>query len=831
MPHSLREDLEALLLCDRGSDTFFSDTVASERPPIPGLGDRFGAFEIRSVLGRGGMGTVFKAERVDGEMAQTVAVKVLDRSWLDPRAMERFRQERQFLAGLSHPGIARLIDGGTRSDGVAYLVLEYVAGQRIDQYCTDKQLSVRQRLRLFLPLCDAVDHAHRKLIIHRDLKPSNVLVNDEGQAKLIDFGVSKAFDVASVSGGGTQTLVLTPDFASPEQARGEEITTATDVYGLGTILYHLLTGRPPHRADGLSAVELQRAICETPPVRPSVLRPEINGDLENILLRALHPDPVRRYRSANELAEDIGRYLECRPVLATPDGLRYRVRRFVQRNTFASLAGALALLAVGAGTGVSIYQAHRAQRRFAQVREMANRFIFDFEASIRDTPGTLEARRGMASAARQYLSSLTADAGRDATLQHELAVSYYRLSQVESDAQEYDLWLQDLKTAAAILRSLHADCCGPPAKRALYVTVLDDTVRYWIDRNPKEGAPIAAEALRVARGFIAQSPGEVLAAKAMVEATLEVGVVQANLYQLQAALQSFKDALRCADELHHRLPADEEVSYQRAAIGNRLTAVLSMADQLPAARAAEGEATAILDSLILKHPENVRWRDLRIKMGISTAAILRRQSRQDPSLQPQVMPAFRAVYLMAEQNATLNPGHLEALDLDFVVTSRYAKQMRNIGKVDEALALHRSGEIILNRLAEHAGTDHRFLSLRAGNWNDQGDDLIYLKRLPDASVTLGRAADLVQQIVSKWPDDVAAFDLQIAVLVNQSQVARRIGHIAAARQTCRLAFEAARKLLALNKDEKQPISDIDDLRAEARILGVPDTIPLGIHAR
>ncbi len=429
LPAEVREELQALLDSDRGSETMLRGIVDGGRIPVTGPGERFGPFQTTALLGRGGMGAVYKAERADGELSQTVAIKVIERGWLNPRSLDRFRQERQILAGLVHPNIARLIDGGTRSDGVPYLVMEYVDGLPLDQFCDQKELKIAERLRLYLPLCDAVDSAHQQLIVHRDLKPSNVLVDASGEPKLLDFGIAKAIDQGA--GAETQTITLTPNFASPEQARGEQATTATDIYGLGGVLYFLLTGRAPHAAENLSATELQRLIAETPPVRPSSIDPALRGDLENILLKALHPEPARRYHSAREMGEDILRYLAHRPVLATPDRISYRASRFFTRHRVACAAGALAIVAAIAGTAVSLYEAHRAQQRFAQVRDLSNRFIFDFEGAIRDTPGTLAARRMVASTARQYLAQLAQDAARDPNLRRELAESYSRLARVE----------------------------------------------------------------------------------------------------------------------------------------------------------------------------------------------------------------------------------------------------------------------------------------------------------------------------------------------------------------------------------------------------------------
>lgn len=819
----IRAELQELLAADAGSETFLQRTVSTERIPEPDVGERFGPYETRQLLGQGGMGVVFLAERSDGEIEQTVAVKVVRQAWFDPGAIARFRNERQMLSGLVHANIARLLDGGTRADGVPYLVMEYVDGIGLSAYCERHGLDLAARLRLFLPLCDAVEYAHARLIIHRDLKPSNVLVTAQGEPKLLDFGIARALD--SAPGGETRTVSLTPDFASPEQVRGEQATTATDVYGLGGVLYYLLTGKPTHAVTGVSPHELQRAICETAPRPPSEIDPALKGDLENILLKALHLEPQRRYGSVQEFREDLERYLSLRPVRATRDGWAYRGRRLLQRHRFASAAVAVALLAIAAGTATALYQAHRAQQRFAQVRELANRFVFEFEASIRDTPGTLEARRNMAATARQYLASLAAEAAGDRSLQRELAESYYRLSQVESAAQENELWLDDLRKSAAILRNLRDDCCGPPAQRALYVSVLDDIVRYWIDRSPGQGLSVSAESMRVARAFYQQSPGDSLAGKAVMEATLTQGIVQSNVYRVNEARQSVEEALRWADDLRRRYPGDEELVYQRALIGNRLTGILGLLDEVEAARAAEADAIAILDPLIAKRPENVRWRNLRIRMAASSANLLRRAARRNPALAPGVDPAFRDACTLARENAQRNPGNHEALDLAYVMTARYANQLGIEHKPAAALVLHREAAEILAVLAASEPSDHRTLSLRASNWTSRGVLLAELKRWAEAASLLGQGAAQVDQIMSKWPDDVMSLGVQVTALAYLCRTERHLGDLDHARRHCRQGFAVARVLAIQKGDEKQPVENLDVLRAEARALGVADTLP------
>ena len=820
LPQTVCEELKALLHADVGAATFLAGAVDRELPEPPASGQQFGAFRTAELLGRGGMSSVFKAHRIDGEVSQTVAVKVVDLGWLDPRVLDRFHQERQFLAGLSHPNIARLIDGGTRPDGVAYVAMEYVEGERIDRYCDSHGLGIKERLRLVLPLCDAVDHAHSKLIVHRDLKPSNVLVTADGQPKLLDFGVAKALD--ATAGTQTQTIALTPNFASPEQARGEQATTATDVYGLGAVLYFLLTGRAPHQAEGLSTAALQRAICEEPPAKPSSIRPELKGDLENILLKALHTEPARRYRSARELAGDVERFLARRPVLATPDSPAYRLRRFVARNAVASAAAAIAVLAAGAGTGIALYQAHRAQQRFAQVRELANKFIFEFEASIRSTPGTLDARKKMLATARQYLANLAADSRGDASLNRELAESYYRLSEAEYATGETSAWLADLTRARDILRGLGDDRKGAPEQRALYVTVLVHLQDYWVDRDPPKAVPYSLEAMAVAQAFRQRYPDHLLAWRAWLEANMLRGATLFDTQQVSAALPYLQEAVRIADEARGKFPSEVQLVTLRVDAGNRLANVTSESGRYEEGLRANSETIAFFDPLIASRPEDPGWRDLRIKLGISRAAIMRRLARGKAAFEPQVLPAFRDVYLMAKENSARNPGSYQALDLQYVVTHRYANQLALADKPAEALPLLQEAAGVLATISARSPDDHRTLSLRVENLLGQSGYLIDMKRWPEAAAAVAQARPLMDRCEAGWPDDQTTLNDRITMLARETAIAFDTGKIAEARASCEKGLAAAVRLIRMAKDESNPVSLLPDLRLFARKLGVPD---------
>jgi serine/threonine-protein kinase len=380
----LRREVEQLLAAEAGSHARLESTIRSVAGQVqvpPAAGDRVGAYRLLRELGRGGMGTVYLAVRADDAFDKQVAIKVL-RSGRGSLDLERrFLAERQILAGFEHPNIARMLDGGTTEAGHPYVVMEYVEGEPIDDYCERRACSPRQRLELFRKVCAAVQTAHQNLVVHRDLKPSNILVTAEGEPKLLDFGIAKLLrsePIARTDETRDSARLLTPEYASPEQVRGGPITTASDVYSLGVLLYKLLTARLPYRLRTGEPAELLRAILEEPPQAPSSAervatrevdagdkdvdlvavgeerRNALRGDLDAILLQALRKEPERRYASVEQLSEDVRRHLEGLPVLARPDTLSYRASKFLRRHRLAAAATlGLFLALVGAVLAVS----------------------------------------------------------------------------------------------------------------------------------------------------------------------------------------------------------------------------------------------------------------------------------------------------------------------------------------------------------------------------------------------------------------------------------------------------------------------------------------------
>ena len=359
---TLMREVEALLAqSTQNLDELAENTPLAFAPPAQPSGRRIGAYEIVREIGRGGMGAVYLAKRADGQFEKEVAIKLLKRGTDTDEILRRFHAERRILAQLDHPNIARLLDAGTTDDGLPYFVMEYIDGVPITDYVREARLSVAQRLQLFLKVCEAVQFAHQQRVVHRDLKPGNIFVRQDGEPKLLDFGIAKLL----ASGDDAIELTLTaerrftPVCASPEQARGETVTPASDVYALGALLYELLTDRPPHRfsTPHPSPAEVAQVIGEQEPTRPSLsiydnqLRRQLRGDLDKIALTALRKEPERRYASIADFADDVARHLGGRPIKARKGTLSYRAGRILRRHKRA-LAAAIILAALGAAAGI-----------------------------------------------------------------------------------------------------------------------------------------------------------------------------------------------------------------------------------------------------------------------------------------------------------------------------------------------------------------------------------------------------------------------------------------------------------------------------------------------
>lgn len=476
---ALRQEVESLLRHHHEAGTLMDHPaeLAADLAdaPDPWVGRNIGPYQTVAKIGEGGMGAVYRAIRVDDHYLKQVAIKLVRNGYASGQYLRRFRNERQIMATLDHPNIARLLDGGATQEGLPYLVMEFIDGQPIDEYCDSRKLNTVARLKMFCQVCAAVQYAHQNLIIHRDLKPGNILVTADGTPKLLDFGIAKLLEpelfFQTVDQGATLVKAMTPEYASPEQVRGESIATTSDVYTLGVVLYRLLTGHPPYRIDTTSPLDLVRAISESQPSKPStvidrvveiaghdgktikltpenvsstresrpaVLRRRLSGDLDNIVLKALRKEPARRYASAEQFSEDIHRYLDGLPVLARADALLYRTGKFVRRHKMGVAAAVLIFVTLVGGIVATLRQARiaetqraRAEQRFNDVRKIAHDLMFDVHDSIQYLPGSTPARKLIVDDALAYLNSLAKEAGGDLSLQRELAQAYEKVGDVQ----------------------------------------------------------------------------------------------------------------------------------------------------------------------------------------------------------------------------------------------------------------------------------------------------------------------------------------------------------------------------------------------------------------
>lgn len=484
----LRAKVEKLLSADENANSFIVEPAVIDAGLVENgdrddfVGENIDGYKIIRKIGHGGMGTVYLANREGEAFDKTVALKLVKRGLDTNAVLKRFVMERSILAGLEHPNIAGLIDGGTTIDGLPYFVMEYVDGQSITKYCDANDLSIRERLELFQKVCAAISYAHTNLVVHRDVKPSNILVTRDGTPKLLDFGIAKLlhsdWSLDTVDATATMFRILTPEYASPEQIRGLAVTTASDVYSLGIVLYELLSGERPYKIESRLPEEAAREILTAEPVRPSSVfsaklshseTPEtidtsrgeqratnedrqtipksqipnlksLKGDLDNIVLKAIRKEPERRYASVQEFSEDIRRHLAGLPVTATADTKTYRLKKFVRRHSAGVAAGCLIVLTLITATAITSWQSivarrerDRAEQRFNEVRKLAKTVLFEYDEGIASLPGSTSVRERMIKDSLEYLDNLSGESGENLSLLTEVAAAYQKAGDIQGN--------------------------------------------------------------------------------------------------------------------------------------------------------------------------------------------------------------------------------------------------------------------------------------------------------------------------------------------------------------------------------------------------------------
>lgn len=563
---ALRREVESLAAAHDDAGSRYETPVVAADPMLSRL---FGPYRIVRRLGAGGMGTVYLASRADDQFRRLVAIKAIRPELLDDHTRRRFENERQTLAALEHPNIVRLLDGGTTGDGIPYLVMDYVEGQAINRYARDRNLSIAERLALFRTLCGAVHYAHQNLVVHRDLKPANILVTPQGVPKLLDFGIAKLLSAAYAAStvGITRTVAqpMTPEYASPEQIQGQPVTTSSDIYSLGVLLYSLLAGKHPFEAQSRTTYEVERAICEGPLLKPSDAAPpelarQLHGDLDAIVQTAMRKEPQHRYASAEHMAEDVRRYLEGQPVTARGESRWYRARKFARRHS-AALGATLTAVALLAGLAVKDdLDGRRAGRRFEELRGLANYVINDLDHAMAE--GITPAREAVTTRALAYLDALAREAKSDDALQREAMTGYLKVAAIQGDlfaanvGKASDARETALKALAIGENRVRSHPQDPNAKAdlALCHAALGDILATGADRT---------EALEHYR--IALDEGH-----AAVGQTLHIlgrmAYIQGELYDPAAARDTFLRYQQVAEEWLRREPRNE-AARERVAFG------------------------------------------------------------------------------------------------------------------------------------------------------------------------------------------------------------------------------------------------------------------------
>jgi tetratricopeptide (TPR) repeat protein len=692
----LRRELLAALAADGGGG--FTAVVgraaaaaADPDPDVAWTGRRIGPYRIVRPLGRGGMGAVYLAVRDDAEFHKQVAIKTLKFELEGGAAVGRFRNERQILAHLEHPNIARLLDGGTTEQGTPYIVLEYVEGLEIAEWCEQRRCSVDDRLRLFCLVCDAVQYSHQHLIVHRDLKPGNILVTADGVPKLLDFGIAKLLDAGALVGLrtiDTSGPMMTPDYVSPEQVRGEPVSTATDVYSLGAVLYELLTSARPHAFQSYDPFEIARVVCETD-IRPPSERGHryARGDLDTIVLKAMHRDPSRRYSSVTAFADDIRRYQSGLPVAARPDTRRYRAAKFVRRHRLGVAATTAVVLSLAIGIAFAVHEAQVAQRRFAQVRELANTFLFQLYDQVTPLPGSTAVRASIVETARRYLDGLSQDAGTDPGLIRELAQAYQRLGDVQGTDQASLGQLDDARSsyrkALEMYQRLPARDRSSPVVRRGMADVLHASGLLEYNSNHEGPAERLLQQMLDTLGDAGADPAmRLLRARGM----RDLGDVRLRLGQTAPALDLMSSALRTLRELQASGDADTSLPGQ----------IIISEERLARARVKAGDldgALAAFDDLLRTGPPcderaigDAACRRLAVRLSwtADVYAALDRPNLDEPE---KAVPLYERALSIAERIAALDDKDRQAR---FDLAARYGKLGDALWSIapERALALY-----------------------------------------------------------------------------------------------------------------------------------------------
>jgi serine/threonine protein kinase/tetratricopeptide (TPR) repeat protein len=837
----LRLEVESLLEF-QGVDENFIETSALEitarcvgAAEDVAAGEQIGPFRVEREIGRGGMGAVYLAQQNDNHYQRQVAIKVIKRGMDSDEIVRRFRNERQILANLTHPNIAGLYSGGTTDGGLPFFVMEYVDGQPINEYCEAHSLTTEQRLRLFRIVCDAISYAHQNLVIHRDLKPSNILVTAAGVPKLLDFGIAKLLKADDASeAAATETLlhVMTPEYASPEQARGERITTGSDVYALGVVLYELLTGRRPYDLKNRLPHEIALIISEQLPERPSSrieaiapdsaapesatkpesinerrggqlekLRRGLRGDIDNIVLMALRKDPARRYQSVEQFSEDIRRHLEGLPVRARKDTLGYRASKFVRRNKLGLAAAAVIVLVLLGGILATRRQANRAEHRFNEVRALANSFLFEFDDAIKDLQGATSARELVVRRSLQYLDSLSQEAANDPTLQLELATAYERIASIQGNSYYSNLGdtegsLRSYRISVGLLERLTRT---EPNKRSVQRELaasyagLGDVLFQKNELAATLG--YYEQALSIRRRLIAEDLMNVELRRELSILYSHLGDLKgipggSNLGDTRGALEAHRESLRLRQELAASDPNKHDWQFDLASSLSSVGFLTQATGDTNGATQLLRQSIAVLEGLNASEPDNARYRmELNTEyMRFGSVLYEDGQYVEAADLTRRTIKNLE-IFIAGESNNSLTLYNL-AVAYGFL-----GRNLTRMGDVSAALKAHASGLVINEKLME---ADPTSTDMKRSVWltHQRTAEAHFAGRdFPSALERYQRAVAMEETLLAGSPDNAQAHDDHSIGLAGLGLTLAALGDVVGARD-CLLRAEIEAENLA-----------------------------------
>ena len=772
---------------------FFTEKgIAEDETKDSFIGKQIENYLISEKIGAGGMGAVYLAERINSDFKGKVALKLIKRGMDSDAILKHFATERRILSTLKHPNIAGLLDGGISSEGLPFFVMEYVDGKPLNQFCRENHLSLEERLEIFRRICAAVEYAHKNLVVHRDLKPSNVVVTEDGTPKLLDFGIAKllADDESETTVTMTQGKMFTPEYASPEQILGKNVTTATDVYSLGVILYELLSQHRPFDVKGKSYDEIVRSICETEPPRPSETReshplttetePEnlqipkdrLRGDLDNIVLKAMRKEPSERYGSVQQFSEDISRFLKGLPIFARPQTLKYRFGKYVKRHRAGVFAAALVLISLLGGISVATWQAvvarrerAKAEQRFNQARELAHTVLFEYHDQIKGLPGATAVREKLVTDSLKYLNNLAQGSDNPPDLQREIVGAFRKVGDIQGSADTTNLG----KTEAAL-----------------------SSYR---------------KALEIQEQLAAGNPANLEDRKMLARLYLDVGQQTSETGDLAETENNYRKALDIFSEVQRNQPDDVKTQADLARVWWHLAGTARAKNDFDGALENYRRTLEIYQNLAVSDSSNKKHRRNIALTYKTMGAVL--QLKHESA---QALELFQKALAIDTENAAADANDVSAqLDLSFTLGS-LGSVFRDTQNYVEAVENYRKALIIRQKVfAADAKNVMAEMSV-ARAYKEIGITLLHLRQNRAAQKNLEQAASIYESLVASDQTNANKKNALAETLTALGEAFYSADNPIAAAEKTNKAAAIYDDLSANNKDFAQDKSDVAAVR-------------------